>query len=633
MSHTALAQDVQPIYLNYAYVNGTADQVIYATTNGHTLQQVETVVKASDQCYINANGVACNQAVSTAKEETMVRQWLAQHSAPHLVQQDICSNVVCTFNEAETGSLQTVNADTDGATYKVQSNTIANPSSVNGKGRPGLSLITNKNRLGPVKWLLQNFEVANGMSVPRSILYELYVSYCDKNNLKPITAASLGKVISNVFVCLKARRLGKRGNTKYHYDGIHAIPGSEASQLLKDKKFAACQQPPQKRYKFLRCPDASVSGTLNVSNENTNPSVSSHQFNSLPQHPHQHLYLGDISGAVHYFPDIEIPTGYYLSGDCTLEDMIAFRLIYREHCAAFLDAIANFEFQTVENLWEEFWQSRDNNYGDISDRNNTLFKTKLYILCKCVPVQQFVQRVDYLLHQIVIKVLIPDVLMPIPTPAREAIQNFATGLQSCIKKVMKNYPEEIIYIKSSAASALAQTLRSYTSLNQLAQAANPILQNSSLVYQMLVDLNQIDFRSIQEQASLVCQVDDGLVQQLEVNFKKVLQQQNSIEQWTAWLNGFVSQVLKAYERKSNFAKDARQLFLKWSFCTSMVIRDLALKNAASFGSFFLIRLLLDEYMFYIIEKNVVMETERTLTAVKGEHNNNLPDMSQPAEAL
>jgi hypothetical protein len=33
----------------------------------------------------------------------------------------------------------------------------------------------------------------------------------------------------------------------------------------------------------------------------------------------------------------------------------------------------------------------------------------------------------------------------------------------------------------------------------------------------------------------------------------------------------------------------------------MVIRDLTLRSAASFGSFHLIRLLYDEYMFYLVE--------------------------------
>ena len=36
----------------------------------------------------------------------------------------------------------------------------------------------------------------------------------------------------------------------------------------------------------------------------------------------------------------------------------------------------------------------------------------------------------------------------------------------------------------------------------------------------------------------------------------------------------------------------------------MVIRDLTLRSAASFGSFHLIRLLFDEYMFYLVELRV-----------------------------
>lgn len=42
--------------------------------------------------------------------------------------------------------------------------------------------------------------------------------------------------------------------------------------------------------------------------------------------------------------------------------------------------------------------------------------------------------------------------------------------------------------------------------------------------------------------------------------------------------------------------------------SSMVIRDLTLRSAASFGSFHLIRLLYDEYMFYLIEHQVAEAT-------------------------
>ena len=52
--------------------------------------------------------------------------------------------------------------------------------------------------------------------------------------------------------------------------------------------------------------------------------------------------------------------------------------------------------------------------------------------------------------------------------------------------------------------------------------------------------------------------------------------------------------------------------------SSMVIRDLTLRSAASFGSFHLIRLLYDEYMFFLIEHKVAKATGRTPIAVMSE---------------
>ena len=50
----------------------------------------------------------------------------------------------------------------------------------------------------------------------------------------------------------------------------------------------------------------------------------------------------------------------------------------------------------------------------------------------------------------------------------------------------------------------------------------------------------------------------------------------------------------------------------------MVIRDLTLRSAASFGSFHLIRLLYDEYMFYLVEHRVAQAPGETPIAVMGE---------------
>ncbi|KAM4643799.1 LOW QUALITY PROTEIN: MHC class II regulatory factor RFX1 [Amazona ochrocephala] len=124
-----------------------------------------------------------------------------------------------------------------------------------------------------------------------------------------------------------------------------------------------------------------------------------------------------------------------------------------------------------------------------------------------------------------------------------------------------------------------------------------------------------------EQASWVCRCEDRVVQRLEQDFKATLQQQNSLEQWAAWLDAVVGRVLKPHAGTPHFPRAAKLFLLKWSFYSSMVIRDLTLRSAASFGSFHLIRLLYDEYMYYLVEHRVAQARGQSPIAVMGEFAN------------
>ncbi|KAL5103974.1 MHC clas II regulatory factor RFX1 [Taenia crassiceps] len=61
-----------------------------------------------------------------------------------------------------------------------------------------------------VQWLLQNYETAEGVSLPRSALYSHYLNHCLDYWLEPMNPASFGKLIRSVFVGLRTRRLGTR---------------------------------------------------------------------------------------------------------------------------------------------------------------------------------------------------------------------------------------------------------------------------------------------------------------------------------------------------------------------------------------------------------------------------------------
>jgi regulatory factor X 1/2/3 len=139
-------------------------------------------------------------------------------------------------------------------------------------------------------------------------------------------------------------------------------------------------------------------------------------------------------------------------------------------------------------------------------------------------------------------VLIPDVLRPIPLTLTQTIRNFAKNLEIWLNFTMDELPKEAQGVKLATVHSFSQLLRRYTSLNHLAQAARAVLQNSSQIFQMVDDLNRVDFKSIQEQAAWACQCDDSSVQRLEADFKQTLQQQGSLQDWALWLEGVIDQV-------------------------------------------------------------------------------------------
>ncbi|XP_017276041.1 DNA-binding protein RFX2 isoform X3 [Kryptolebias marmoratus] len=473
-----------------------------------------------------------------------------------------------------------------------------------------------------LQWLLDNYETAEGVSLPRCSLYNHYLRHCQEQKLDPVNAASFGKLIRSVFMGLRTRRLGTRGNSKYHYYGIRVKPDSPLNRLQEDTQYMAMRQQPvhqKQRFKPLQKVD-SMSDSLCGSSQHCGGTP---EQSVAAQSQHHQQYI-DTSHSLPPFPPPDLGT-QPLPERINMADIKKLQTLYRGHCEATLDVVMNLHFHYIENLWQTFWNSTpppsDGSTTIASsddDLERVIPRDKLISLCKYEPVRLWMRSCDHILYQALVEILIPDVLRPVPSTLTQAIRNFAKSLEGWLTNAMSNFPQEIVRTKVAVVSAFAQTLRRYTSLNHLAQAARAVLQNTSQINQMLSDLNRVDFANVQEQASWVCQCDESVVQRLEQDFKVTLQQQSSLDQWATWLDNVVSQVLKPHQGSPSFSKAARQFLLKWSFYSSMVIRDLTLRSAASFGSFHLIRLLYDEYMFYLVEHRVAQATGETPIAVMGE---------------
>ncbi|KAM8974764.1 MHC class II regulatory factor RFX1 isoform 2-T2 [Pelodytes ibericus] len=470
-----------------------------------------------------------------------------------------------------------------------------------------------------VQWLLDNYETAEGVSLPRSTLYCHYLLHCQEQKLEPVNAASFGKLIRSVFMGLRTRRLGTRGNSKYHYYGLRIKASSPLLRLMEDQQHLAMRQQPFSQKQRMK----SVQKMEGISNGVGGSQQQASGLSDISSQVQQYQQFLDASRTLPEFGEIDVQ-GKPLPEGVTLGNVKAFQMLYREHCEAIVDVVVNLQFTLVETLWKTFWRFNQTQHGDSAaddEAEKRLPKDCLVLLSKYEPLLKWSRDCDHLLYQGLVETLIPDVLRPIPSALTQAIRNFAKSLESWLTSAMMNIPEEMVRVKVGAASAFAQTLRRYTSLNHLAQAARAVLQNTAQINQMLSDLNRVDFTNVQEQASWVCRCADRVVQRLEQDFKLTLQQQSSLEQWAVWLDSVVTQVLKPYQGNPGFPKAAKLFLLKWSFYSSMVIRDLTLRSAASFGSFHLIRLLYDEYMYYLIEHRVAQARGETPIAVMGEFTN------------
>ncbi|XP_066922110.1 DNA-binding protein RFX2-like isoform X3 [Clytia hemisphaerica] len=472
--------------------------------------------------------------------------------------------------------------------------------------------ISHTTRASPitVQWLLENYETSDGVSLPRSTLYHHYLRHCAENKIDAVNAASFGKLIRSVFVGLKTRRLGTRGNSKYHYYGIRVKPNSPLARITDDTHVALRATPTSSKRSM---------GSNNYDEERRTEGAASNAEDSSALSAHQQ-YLGDVGDGLPEGPVIDLTEP--LPEGLKKEDVITFGNYYRSHSEALLEVISTLQFDLVEALWQSFYKSpaaankADN--GTLDNNEFNITKNDLITFCNYKPVQVFIKETDYILYQKLVGVLVPDVLRAVPSALTQIVRNFAKSLENWLVGSMSEMPKEICNVKVAAVSAFSQTLRRYTSLNHLAQAARAVLQNSQQINQMWNDLNKVDFNNVQEQSSWVCQCDESLIAKLEQDFKQTLAQQHSLEQWAKWLESVVAMVLEPHQGQESYPKAARNFLLNWSFYSSMIIRDLTLRSAASFGSFHLIRLLYDEYMFYLIEHKVAAHTGKSPMSVMAE---------------
>uniref|UniRef100_A0A668W7A4 RFX-type winged-helix domain-containing protein n=1 Tax=Oreochromis aureus TaxID=47969 RepID=A0A668W7A4_OREAU len=424
-----------------------------------------------------------------------------------------------------------------------------------------------------LQWLEENYIVCEGVCLPRCILYAHYLDFCRKEKLEPACAATFGKTIRQKFPLLTTRRLGTRGHSKYHYYGIGIKESSAYYHSVYSGKGLT---------RF------SGSKLKNEGGFTRKYSLSSKTGTLLPDFPSaQHLLL---------------------QGNISREKVDTLIMMYKTHCQCILDNAINVNFEEIQNFLLHFWQG-------MPDHLLPLLENPVIVDIFCVC--------DSILYKVLTDVLIPATMQEMPESLLADIRNFAKYWEHWLASSLENLPECLAAKKLPIARRFVSSLKRQTSFLHLAQIARPALFDQAVVTSMVLDIDNVDLSSISSQPLLSVTVngdqDPDIYSEYDSitvfqELKELLRKNATVESFIEWLDSVVEhKVIKPGKQSGRSVKKRAQDFLlRWSFFGARVMHTLTLNNASSFGSFHLIRMLLDEYILLALETQFNNDKEQDL---------------------
>ncbi|KAI4546246.1 hypothetical protein MG293_002801 [Ovis ammon polii] len=470
-----------------------------------------------------------------------------------------------------------------------------------------------------LQWLEENYEIAEGVCIPRSALYMHYLDFCEKNDTQPVNAASFGKthlpflkapsklqlpspkekgtscsekpwrgIVDSLPLSSSVRTcsvivpyeqllhiLALKPNMWYHYYGIAVKESSQYYDVMYSKKGAAW---------------VSETGKKEVSKQTVAYSPRSKLGTLLPEFPN--------------VKDLNLPASL------PEEKVSTFIMMYRTHCQRILDTVIRANFDEVQSFLLHFWQGMPPHMLPVLGSS-----TVVNIVGVC----------DSILYKAISGVLMPTVLQALPDSLTQVIRKFAKQLDEWLKVALHDLPENLRNIKFELSRRFSQILRRQTSLNHLCQASRTVIHSADITFQMLEDWRNVDLNSITKQTLYTMEDTRDehrkLIIQLYQEFDHLLEEQSPIESYIEWLDTMVDRcvVKVAAKRQGSLKKVAQQFLLMWSCFGTRVIRDMTLHSAPSFGSFHLIHLMFDDYVLYLLESLHCQERANELMrAMKGE---------------
>ncbi|CAI5755741.1 unnamed protein product [Candida verbasci] len=469
-------------------------------------------------------------------------------------------------------------------------------------------------------WLLNSCEASPTAVIPRNRIYARYVQVCADNNLSPLSPASFGKLVKILYPSITTRRLGMRGQSKYHYCGVK-LKGDQNMQMQQQQQILNLKQPqpqPQQLQMGLgsgftiHSPVSSTNSSISfedspISRSQVNtpsytpinsPSITTTSINSLadqlPSVSHmkyipnlfEMLNNNSISPDTNPYSPINLPSIYpYLTKDVDYDIADTLYSLYKVHINSIFESVRFMQLKKLLSCFVNF--------------NNILTAPVSKLYCQDFLIG-WVKKCDTIMYKKIVRMLVKlqlQFILP-NTVSNEQLKIISTNYLKTLSnslinsKVSKNF----IIMKLKLAKHFVNLLNRLIKIIETGLPASRILVNLNEKDLMFKDWIKLDLNEL-IQREMPCNNDKNLNTLTYILNHEVT---NLIKTNEYGIMQSVASYLSKLPGRFNDINPRLFLLLASNLLTAC-LREISLSGGEGFGAWWIVRCWIDEYLAWVVE--------------------------------
>ncbi|KAF2861853.1 hypothetical protein K470DRAFT_269385 [Piedraia hortae CBS 480.64] len=480
-------------------------------------------------------------------------------------------------------------------------------------------------------------------SVPRNRVYSQYASCCGTERVVPLNPASFGKLVRVIFPGIKTRRLGVRGESKYHYVNLALSDENPPPVMVSPMEQPQRNEPtldfngmPRLQADTAAFPSAgalyerpAANAVSSIGRAFAMPETAGMQLGSAEAVTYEHALR---------FPPAKIPDcqenepvvlpslNPYLPHRADPDAASALYALYRTHCTSLVDSIRYCKEKQFFRLYTSF-------HGTL-----TVPVQKLFTHPNMAP---WIEQCDLVMYRTMVRFVKHLALQAAPVIVIKVLSSISATLYSHIAKTFASQPPHVLEAKLRPATIFASLLYRLLRVNQSAHAAANLLTIDENREQMWHEwVTCVNPKRVMESELPNCGYEE-VYRILTVELRTLMEPLKTpgfdtndpfalgtynIEDNTANLGQFLSghggpEVTgNVLDRWDNFLQSLPSRFPHASVrtilqCISTIgtaaLRDIVIMNGASYGHWFVLKIFVDEMSLWKAELGGFLDMDET----------------------